>query len=173
MALKLDGKPVGPDWRKVKSFFRKTKFLPFRQALLQAGVFLEGRVKTGIITGKPGGKRLKPNVDSTKVKKGSSKPLIDTGTMLRSITTKKISRKEVFVGILATVTHPGGHGNEAGKSMALIGRFHEFITDLWPTLPRREFLNPVVLKEKDRLVKEFALKFGDELGLGVSGADLL
>lgn len=173
MALKIDGRPVGPDWRRVKKFLEKTQPLPVSAALHRAGVFLEGRVKAGILTGRPGGQRLAPNADSTIRKKGSSKPLIDTGTMLRAITTVRVSRREVFVGIPATVTHPGGHGNKPGKSVALIGRYHEFITTLFPTLPRREFLGPVIRKEKDRIVKVFAERFGSELGLGVTGAELL
>lgn len=173
MALKIEGKPVGPDWRKVQTFFKKTQPLPISKALLKCGVFLEGRVKAGIITGRPGGQRLKPNAESTIRKKGSSKPLIDSGTLLGAVTTIPITRREVFVGVPAGVAHPGGHGSKPGKSVALIGRYHEFLTALFPTLPRREFLGPVIRKEKDRVLRIFAFRFGEELGLGVTGADLL
>ena len=61
-----------------------------RKALARAGLYLEGKVKK-----KFGSSDLKPLAPATIEAKGSSKPLIDTGRLRASITSKVVDKSEV------------------------------------------------------------------------------
>jgi len=125
---------------------------------------MDKRIRYGILTSRPGGQRLRPNAPATIRKKGSSKPLIDTRKLLETIQARRLSRTAVFVGISGGVQH-----TDPRRSVALVGRFHEFLTKNFPVLPRRRFLGPVLHKELPRLIK--IMQQNVIRGFGFTGVD--
>jgi len=87
---------------------RKRQWLVVRRAAL----FTEKELKKGIRSGAPGGKKFKPLAPSTRILRKGRKPLIDTGSLLRSIKTTLIkARLSAFVGVHRTTA--GGAFNVA------------------------------------------------------------
>lgn len=103
-----------------------------------AGAFLEGRVKETIQRGRPDWPPLKP---STVKRKGSDKPLIDTGKLLNSIT-HKVEDDTVKVGvfgeycIVAAVQEFGT--NRAGRNRNVV-------------IPARPYLRPTFDENKEEI----------------------
>lgn len=69
-----------------------------QQTKLQA-LRLKRIITQGIRDGAPGGKEFKPLAESTKKMKGSSKPLIDNGDLVRSINVDNVGHDGFFVGV--------------------------------------------------------------------------
>ncbi|RLI74767.1 hypothetical protein DRO97_05075 [Archaeoglobales archaeon] len=108
------------------------------EILKKAGAFLEGAIKETITKGRPEWSPLKPE---TIKRKGSSKPLIDTGKLRASIT-HRIEGNIIKVGVF---------GEEA-----LIAAVHEFGSPK-KNIPQRSFIRVTAdEKEKDlqKLVDE-------------------
>lgn len=108
-----------------------------RRALATAGAFLEGEIKQTIQRGRPEWAPLKP---ATVRRKRSSKPLIDTGKLLNSIT-HQVSEDEVRVGVFG--------------EYAVVAAVHEFGA---PTrnIPQRAYMRPTFDENKDRIFKLIA-----------------
>lgn len=109
------------------------------EILKKAGAFLEGAIKETITKGRSEWPPLKPE---TIKRKGSSKPLIDTGKLRASIT-HKVEGDVVKVGVF-------------GEEQALIAAVHEFGSPK-KNIPQRSFMRVTAdEKEKDvqRLVDE-------------------
>jgi hypothetical protein len=82
-------------------------------------------IKSGLISGAPGGQRFKMNSDKTVALKGSSKELLATGTMLRSVKVTKLYPKIWFVGIHRSEP-ANARATAKGMTEADIGAIHEF-----------------------------------------------
>lgn len=79
-------------------------------ALRRAALLAEAALKEGIVSGAPGGQTFRPLALSTTLLKGSSKPLIDKGDLLGSITTtldNPQDPREAFVGVHRTAVANG------------------------------------------------------------------
>ena len=132
--------------------------------LSNVALFLADKVVRGILGGRPGGKRLRKNRPATIARKGSSKPLIDTATLVGRIAIQ--GRRfnglpAVFVGALKTVS-----SGDPRRSLGRVAGFAEFGT---VTMLPREFLRPVL----DKNIGEIrAILIGD-LGrkMGVIGPE--
>lgn len=94
-----------------------------RHGIKKEAMRLKMTIKNGIRRGAPGGKPFKPLAESTIRMKGSTKPLINHGDLLRSIRVHTLSDgMSAFVGVHRTeVTKDGG-------SMVNIAEIHEFGT---------------------------------------------
>jgi len=101
----------------------------------RAAVFLAAEVRTGIQRQAPGGQRFVPLHEFTKAKKGSSKALIDTGHLRRSIKEHKISHAAYLVGV---------HRNTraaTGDPLVNIAAVHEFGAHIRVTPRMRSYLH--------------------------------
>ena len=103
------------------------------QILRKAGAFLEGAIKQKITEGDPSWPPLKPE---TIKRKGSSKPLIDTGKLRASIT-HKVEDDKALVGIFS---------GEALNYAAV----HEFGAPR-KNIPERSYLRKTFDEKKDEI----------------------
>lgn len=117
-------------------------------------MLLVREIKKGIVSSAPGGETFAPNAPSTIARKGSSKPLIDTGVLLSSIV-EVIKGDQAFVGLLYTAR------NTEGDSVANIGAVMEFgATITMPSgavvvIPPRPFLGPVMKQHLPIIIDNF------------------
>lgn len=159
MSIRITG-----DWHKIARYLQaiwedKTKPI----ALNRLASFYERQIKQNIKSGGAlTGKSFAPLAESTIRRKGSSKPLIDTGEMLNSIITEIIDDNTAFVGIKSGTRHSGGK-----EDTAQIAAVHEFGA-LIPggDVPARPFIRPVLEDEKIRSEAEEIMKkaFDEEQG---------
>jgi len=105
------------------------------RALLQEAQWFRREVIRGIRSQAPGGRPFVPLKPATIARKGSSKALIDTGALIRSIQVRRVSGG-VFVGVLRTARSASGTG------LADIAQIHEFGAP-GAGIPPRPFLQPV------------------------------
>jgi len=146
------------DWERAKALLaahpgaRLT--LAIRQATIKNALFLVREIKRGIRKQAPGDKAFVKLAESTVLKKGSSKALIDTGFLLNSIT-QKIMADQAFVGLLR------GSVNKEGEDMVNIGAIMEYgATIHHPNgatiiIPARPFLHPTMEKYRDDVVANY------------------
>ena len=123
------------DWGKVANIFNPARM---REMLGQAGkkVGLAGvaAVKKGIVSGAPGGQRFQPILSFTAEAKGSTKPLIDHGDLVGSITHETPDINTVWIGVKKASA--GRNGN-----MANIAAVHEFGCTIRVTPRMRAYLH--------------------------------
>lgn len=132
-------------------------------AMAAVGRLLLKQTQLGILRGAPGGVPLRANAPATIAKKGSSRPLIDTGTLLRTITTITYRRGAFVVtevGVPRNVRHA-----DPRRTVARVGAFHEF--GFWHAnagrFLQRPFLRPVLVREAPRIISTFSAVFGRAL----------
>lgn len=128
---KLEG-----DWDALLSVLAKS---PIKKAIEltcnRVGIAAAAAVKKGIRDGAPGGKKFAPLSDFTKARKGSTKPLIDNGDLLGSISHQVLSSNEVWVGALR------GTRTKDGKDIVDIAAVHEFGATIKVTPKMRGYLH--------------------------------
>jgi hypothetical protein len=159
------GVKLGPNFRKLRKLLTHIERTVHRTETAQAvitagGLFLADRTVRGILTGRPGGKRLRPNRPSTIAKKGSSRPLIDKGHLVRKIVVvpRKIKgQPAVFVGALASMA-----SSDPRRSMGRVAGFAEYGT---VTLLPREFLRPTLRAYIGQLRAIMLIDLGRKLGV--------
>lgn len=100
-------------------------------------------------SGASNGKAWPPNSDSTRARKGSSKPLINTGDLRGSVNVQKVGRAKYFVGV------PSNARSKKGGQLIRIGEVHEY----------GKVIAFKVTKKQHRYVMAMMSKFG---GLGGS-----
>ena len=103
------------------------------QILRVAGAFLEGRIKEKITEGDPDWPPLRPE---TIKRKGSSKPLIDTGKLRASIT-HKVEGDAALVGIFA-------------EDVCVYAAVHEFGSPK-KNIPQRSYLRKTFDEQKEEI----------------------
>lgn len=123
--------------------------------LLAEAARLEGLIKIGIRNQAPGGKAFVPLKPATIRAKGSSKALIDSGSLLRAIKATRLKPLIVFVGVSRTVRSSTVKG-----SLIDIARVHEFgakfsiiSTRATIDIPARPYLRPVFEAERKNTFK--------------------
>jgi phage gpG-like protein len=128
--------------------------LAVRQATIKNTLFLVREIKRGIRSQAPGGQTFVKLAESTTLRKGSSKALIDTGFLVNAIT-QKIMADKAFVGLLR------GTVNKDGEDMVNIGGVMEYgATIKHPNgatiiIPARPFLHPVMEKYREQILQNY------------------
>jgi len=169
----------------VKNHQRRAEKVVRRVALMA-----EREIKLGLKSGAPGGEKFKPLAASTLLLRTGSKPLLDTGSLLRSVsTTYEKSTMSAFVGVHRTKKAADG------RSVLNLAIIHEFgtkpfvieVTDgvrrlFWylhfasngainplspnktqiahPGVPARPFIRPTITKIRPKLQAEVAKVYG-------------
>jgi len=163
-------------------------------AIRRAALLAERELKKGLRSGAPGGQRFKPLALSTTLLRGGKKPLLDTGSLLGSITTNlNKGRKSAFVGVLRTARKNGDNlmnvavAHEFGTKRYVVkvtpamrrffwvlhfksgGRIKPFkASTTWfmhPGVPARPFVRPVIRAIRPRLEREIRVVFGRTGGI--------
>jgi phage gpG-like protein len=122
------------------------------------------RKQTTATLARPPWPSLKP---STVERKGSSKALIDTGTLLRSIKAERVSRWRWHIGVRR------GAKSKNGKSVVNIAAVHEFgttigvVSERGPVkivIPARPFLRPIHRVMSKELERRLMGRLAEEMG---------
>lgn len=117
------------DWSRLDEILNPSRIAAgVKQAASRVGNYGASEVKKGIVSSAPGGQKFVPNSPMTIARKGSSKPLIDNGDLVGSITYQVIDADNVFVGVKK--------GNEAN-----IAAVHEFGCTIQVTPKMRAYLH--------------------------------
>lgn len=88
------------DWGRIDEILNPAKIAAgMRQAAARVGSYGSSQIKKGIVSGAPGGQALAPLSPITIARKGSSKPLIDHGDLVGSITYQIVDENHVFIGV--------------------------------------------------------------------------
>jgi hypothetical protein len=155
------------DWRRMERFLKKnSKDISLESGLVAAGTFLSRRMRVGILSGRPGGRRLRPNAPATIRKKKSNRPLLDFHAMVNNIKARRITRNKVSVGLFGDTRH-----SDSRRTVAEVGRFHEFLT-INPHHPLRQFMSPVINAERRRIEKIIAKHWGDDFFATLGGVGI-
>lgn len=172
-------------WREAKKLFNglSSNFVKaYQRALMKVGIHMKDKVKTGIRSGAPGCQQFEALSQFTIEQKGSSKPLIDDGDLIRSITFEVVGKNAVFVGVKKNsrgkdgeslvnigAIHEGVDPNtgEVREHGAIIpvtkkmrgfffGKFGIRLTNEAIVIPKRAFLRPTLEAEADEVIKIFS-----------------
>lgn len=101
----------------------------------KAGIHAVSTVKKAIVEGSPGGNAFTANHPFTAAKKGSSKPLIDDGDLVGSITHEEVGLNTVWVGVKK------GARSASGGDISDIAWVHEFGCTVRVTEKMRKYLH--------------------------------
>lgn len=172
------------EWNQAQRVFNKLSLRfkkAYQKALMKVGLYMKKKITEGIRAGAPGGQKFQALSQFTIERKGSSKPLIDNGDLIQSITVKPSGNNAVFVGL-----YRNARGSE-GQDLVNIGAVHEGVDpntgrvrehgavipvtqkmrgfflynfDIRLTtdaiiIPKRPFLRPTLEKEQDKIIKIF------------------
>lgn len=146
------------DWSRLDEIFNPSRIAAgVRQAAARVGNYGASDVKKGIVSGAPGGQKFIPNSSLTTSRKGSSKPLIDKGDLVGSITYQVVNDNNVFVGVkkgdeanIAAV-HEFGCTIQVTPKMRAYFHYqgiHLKASTQFIVIPPRPFLRPVLLSDK-------------------------
>ena len=142
------------DWNRIDEILNPAKIAEgMRQAAARVGNYGASEVKKGIVSGSPGGKTFKPNSPLTIARKGSSKPLIDKGDLVGSITYQIIDSDNVFIGVKKGKEANIAAVHEFGCTIKVTPKMRAYLhyqgVHLKPStqmiyIPARPFLRPVL-----------------------------
>ena len=143
------------DWGKIANLFNPSAL---KSAIHKAAerVGNEGRTKVieGIKSGAPGGVPFKPNNPLTIAMKGSSKPLINHGDLLGSVTYENIDDKHIFIGVKKGQEASIAAVHEFGCTIGVTPKMRAYLhyngvhlkaSTKYIHIPARPFLRPVLL----------------------------
>ena len=142
------------DWNRLEEIFNPSKIAAgIRQAAARAGNYGASAVKKGIVSGAPGGQKFVPNSSFTTARKGSSKPLVDKGDLVGSVTYQVVDDNHVFIGVnkgkevnIAAVHEFGCTIKVTPKMRAYLHYqgIHLKSSTQFISIPPRPFLRPVL-----------------------------
>lgn len=150
---------IGPGWGELRNMLQRMDPIDPRRALRETGQFLLVKVRKGVLSGKPGGQRLRANAPATVRRKGFNKPLIDTGQMVSEIGLRE-RRSGGFAAVFVGIDRSKIHVADPRRRVARIARFHEFGT---AAARPRPFFGPVL--EENEIRNLFSDTLGSDLGL--------
>ena len=143
------------DWSRLDEILNPSRIAAgVKQAASRVGNYGASEVKKGIVSGAPGGQKFVPNSPMTTARKGSSKPLIDKGDLVGSITYQVVDANNVFVGVkkgkevnIAAVHEFGCTIQVTPKMRAYLHHqgVHLKASTQYIVIPPRPFLRPVLL----------------------------
>ena len=146
------------NWDKIASLFNSSALNSFLHKAAER-VGNEGRsmVIQGIKSGAPGGMPFKPLSPVTIANKGSSKPLINHGDLIGSVTYEVLDNNHVFIGVkkgqeanIAAVHEFGCTIRVTQKMRAYLHHngIHLKTSTQYIHIPARPFLRPVLLGDE-------------------------
>ncbi|MEE8150641.1 MAG: hypothetical protein V3T43_02855 [Nitrosomonadaceae bacterium] len=129
------------------------------QIIAKAASGLASDIKRNLVSGGSfAGVPFAPLTDETIAAKGSSKPLLDHGDLLKSVVSKKLKASPIafLVGIPGDVKSKKG-----GVSVAVYARAHEFgaITKKGKVIKKRPFIWPTIEKTHKKRIAEIDKEF--------------
>ena len=143
------------EWRRLDEILNPSLIAAgIQQTAARIGNYGASEVKKGIVSGAPGDQKFAPNSPMTIARKGSSKPLIDKGDLVGSITYQVIDADNVFVGVkkgkeinIAAVHEFGCTIQVTPKMRAYLHYqgIHLKASTQYIHIPARPFLRPVLL----------------------------
>lgn len=146
------------DWDKLGSILNPSALKAgIEQAAARVGNYGASEVKKGIISGAPGGQKFVPNSPMTIARKGSSKPLIDKGDLIGSITYQVIDNDNVFIGVKKGKEANIAAVHEFGCTIQVTPKMRAYLhyqgihlkaSTQYIHIPARPFLRPVLLGEE-------------------------
>ena len=150
------------DWDKIASSFNSSALNSFlHRAAARVGNEGRSMVIEGIKSGAPGGVPFKPLSPVTIANKGSSKPLIDHGDLIGSVTYEVLDNNHVFIGVkkgeevdIAAVHEFGCTIGVTPKMRAYLRHkgIHLKASTKYIHIPARPFLRPVLLGDEFKKV---------------------
>lgn len=148
------------DWGRLETILDPSRIAAgVKQAAARVGNYGASEVKKGIVSGAPGGQKFVPNSPMTIARKGSSKPLIDKGDLVGSITYQVVDSNNVFIGVkkgkevnIAAVHEFGCTIGVSPKMRAYLHYqgVHLKASTQYIHIPARPFLRPVLQSEEFR-----------------------
>ena len=146
------------DWGRLETILNPSRIAAgIQQAAARVGNCGASEVKKGIVNGAPGGQKFAPLSPITIARKGSSKPLIDKGDLVGSVTYQVIDVNNVFVGVkkgkeanIAAIHEFGCTIGVTPKMRAYLNHqgIHLRASTQYIVLPPRPFLRPVLQSEE-------------------------
>ncbi len=147
------------DWSKVSNILNPAKLrAALTKSAARVGNYGASQVKKGIISGAPGGKTFAPLSQFTIERKRSSKPLIDHGDLVGSVTYQVFDNaKSVFVGVkkgkevnIAAVHEFGCTIPVTPKMRAYLHHqgIHLKTTTQYINIPARPYIRPVLYNDE-------------------------
>lgn len=127
------------DWGNLNSVLNPSKLrASMKQCASRVGNYGASEVKKGIVSGAPGGETFTPLSAITIARKGSSKPLIDHGDLVGSVTYQTFNNENsVFIGVKKGVKRKNNQDSE----MVQIAAVHEFGCTIAVTPKMRAYLH--------------------------------
>ena len=142
------------DWARLDEILNPARIAAgVRQAAARVGNFGASQVKKGIVSGAPGGQAFVPNSSLTVERKGSSRPLIDHGDLVGSITYEVVDSSSVFIGVKKGKEHNIAAVHEFGCTIAVTPKMRAYLhhqgvhlkaSTQFIHIPARPFLRPVL-----------------------------
>ena len=146
------------DWNRLETILNPSRLAAgIQQAAARVGNYGASEVKKGIVSGAPGGQKFAPLSPVTIARKGSSKPLIDKGDLVGSVTYQVIDSNNVFVGVkkgkeanIAAVHEFGCTIGVTPKMRAYLHHqgIHLRASTQYINIPARPFLRPTLQSEE-------------------------
>ena len=161
------------DWGKLDTILNPSKLVAgLKRAAEKVGNYGASEVKKGIVSGAPGGQKFLPLSDWTKEKKKSSKPLIDKGDLVGSITYQVIDGEKIFIGVKKGKEVNIAAVHEFGCTIPVTPKMRAYLhyqgihlraSTQFINIPPRPFLRPVLLSD------EFKAKVAEIYILAIEG----
>ena len=146
------------DWSKIEDVFNPFRIKSeLKKATGKAGIYGASEIRRGIRSGAPGGEKFVPLSGYTTARKGSTKPLIDKGDLIGSVSYKVVDDDNVFIGVkkgsevsIAAVHEFGCTIQVTPKMRAYFhyNGLHLKATTQFINIPPRPFLRPILQSEK-------------------------
>ena len=143
------------DWSRLDQILDPSRIAAgVKQAAERVGNYGASEVKKGIVSGVPGGQTFAPLSPVTVARKGSSKPLVDKGDLVGSITYQVIDANNVFVGVKKGKEHNIAAVHEFGCTISVTPKMRAYLhhqgihlkaSTQYIHIPARPFLRPVLL----------------------------
>ncbi len=148
------------DWGRLERILNPQRLAAgVKQAADKVGNYGSSEVKKGVVSGAPGGQKFVPNSSLTIARKGSSKPLIDKGDLVGSITYQVIDANSVFVGVKKGSEANIAAVHEFGCTIRVTPKMRAYLhyqgvhlkaSTQYIVIPPRPFLRPVLHGEEFR-----------------------
>jgi len=142
------------DWNKLANMLNPSRLKnSLRKCAAKAGNYGASEVKKGIRGGAPGGQSFAPLSPVTIINKGSSKPLIDHGDLIGSVTYEVFNdNSSVFIGVKKGKEVNIAAVHEYGCTIGVTSKMRAYLhyhgihlkkTTAYIHIPARPFLSPV------------------------------
>ena len=143
------------DWGKLETLLNPSRIAAgIQQAAAHVGNYGTSEVKKGIVSGAPGGQKFAPLSPVTIARKGSSKPLIDKGDLVGSITYQVVDADNIFIGVKKGKEVSIAAVHEFGCTIGVTPKMRAYLhyqdihlraSTQYIHIPPRPFLRPVLL----------------------------